>query len=65
MPLIGPTKNLALPPGKKQILRGVYPEQKLQTLRFAQDDSEGLRMTTPPGLFSTNSYKSSRIGSTP
>ena len=28
-----------------QILRGVYPERKLQILRFAQDDSEGLRMT--------------------
>ena len=30
-----------------QILRAVYPErEKLQTLRFAQGDSEGLRMTS-------------------
>ena len=30
-----------------QILRGVYPERKLQTLRCARGDSEGRRVTRP------------------
>ncbi|MBI1956013.1 MAG: hypothetical protein HYS38_06425 [Acidobacteria bacterium] len=38
---------------KKQIPRGACPEQKELILRFAQDDSEGLGMTTaiPKAIF--------------
>ena len=41
--------------GENQILRGACPEagQEKQILRFAQDDSEGLRMTSQ-NSFSTN-----------
>ena len=35
---------------QSEILRGVYPERQGEILRYAQDDSEGLRMTAAGGL---------------